>query len=269
MASSRAGIRGQSACSVTPSDEVIGRPIRILIPPDRLHEEPEILRRLQRGERVDHFETIRKRKDGSFLNISLTISPVKDAQGKIVGASKIARYITDRKRAEEAIRVLNEQLSADLSAMARMQQISTRLVQADDFSRLLDEIVAAGTEITGADMGNIQLLRDGALRIVSQRGFEAPFLDFFNSVSHGLVACGTALNRRERVIVEDIAESPIFIGTRALDVMLAAGARAVQSTPLFSRSGNLLGMFSNALSRAAASGRPRVTNARSPGAPSG
>lgn len=84
--------------------EVVGKPITILIPPDRLQEEPNILDRLKRGERVDHFETIRVRKDGSKLNISLTISPVKDSWGIIIGASKIARDITDRKRTEAALR---------------------------------------------------------------------------------------------------------------------------------------------------------------------
>ena len=82
------------------AEEVIGRPITILIPPDRLNEEPEILARIRRGERVDHFETVRRRKDGSLVDISLTISPVRDGQGQIVGASKIARDITERKEAE-------------------------------------------------------------------------------------------------------------------------------------------------------------------------
>jgi len=71
--------------------------------------------------------------------------------------------------AAEAIRILNARLSADLSAMTRMQEISTRLVQAEDFAELLDEIVAAGTEISGADMGNIQLFQNGVLQIVSHR----------------------------------------------------------------------------------------------------
>jgi PAS domain S-box-containing protein len=78
--------------------EVVGRSITILIPPDRLEEEPEILARLKRGERVDHFETVRRRKDGSLVDISLTISPVKNAQGTIIGASKIARNISEQKR---------------------------------------------------------------------------------------------------------------------------------------------------------------------------
>jgi PAS domain S-box-containing protein len=85
--------------------ETIGQPVTILIPPDRREEEPKILERLKRGERVDHFETLRRRKDGTLLDISLTISPVKDKQGKIIGASKIARDITERKLVEEALRV--------------------------------------------------------------------------------------------------------------------------------------------------------------------
>ncbi len=85
------------------AEEAVGQSITIIIPPDRLDEEPKILARLRRGQRVDHFETIRRRKDGTLLNISLTISPVKDPKGKIIGASKIARDITDRKRAEAAL----------------------------------------------------------------------------------------------------------------------------------------------------------------------
>jgi PAS domain S-box-containing protein len=79
-------------------EEAIGQPITILIPPDRLEEEPEIIARLKRGERVDHLETIRRRKDGTLLDVSLTISPIRDANGDFVGASKIARDITKSKR---------------------------------------------------------------------------------------------------------------------------------------------------------------------------
>ena len=86
------------------ADEIVGRPITLLIPPDRLDEEPRILDQLKRGERVDHFETIRMRKDGSRVHISLTISPITSGDGRIVGASKIARDITERKQAEVALR---------------------------------------------------------------------------------------------------------------------------------------------------------------------
>jgi PAS domain S-box-containing protein len=226
------------------ADEIVGQPILRLIPPALRDQEEQILKRIKAGQHIEHYEAERLTKDGRRVPVSVAISPLNDASGNIVGVSRIARDITERERSEEAIRVLNAQLSADLSAMTRMQQISTRLAQAEDFTQLLDEIVAAGTEITGADMGNIQLFQNGVLQIASQRGFAAPFLEFFNQVSHGSAACGTALQRRERIIVEDVLQSPIFIGTPALDAMLAAGARAVQSTPLIGRSGTLLGMFS-------------------------
>jgi PAS domain S-box-containing protein len=101
--------------------EVIGKSINMLIPPDHMDEEPRILARLRRGERVDHFETIRMRKDGSRLNISLTISPVKDAQGLVVGASKVARDITERVKQEQALQIANaalHQANADLQLFA-------------------------------------------------------------------------------------------------------------------------------------------------------
>src|SRR5215204_1862817 len=81
--------------------EVIGKPVTILMPVERQNEEQTILERIRKGERVDHFQTIRKRKNGTLVNISLTISPIKDSSGTIVGASKIARDITEQKHAEE------------------------------------------------------------------------------------------------------------------------------------------------------------------------
>ena len=86
------------------AQEAIGRHIGLIIPKDRIDEENYILARLRRGERIDHFETVRKRKDGKLLDISATISPVKDAQGRIIGASKVARDITQRKLMECALK---------------------------------------------------------------------------------------------------------------------------------------------------------------------
>jgi PAS domain S-box-containing protein len=86
------------------SDETIGKSITILTPADRADEEPSILERVRRGDRINDYETVRRRKDGSLVDISLTISPIFDEHGAIIGASKIARDITQRKRAEEALR---------------------------------------------------------------------------------------------------------------------------------------------------------------------
>ena len=88
------------------AEEAIGQPITIVIPQDRQDEERTILTRIRRGERIDHFETVRQRKQGSLIVVSLTISPVKNAAGKIVGASKIARDVTEQKRSQEQIATL-------------------------------------------------------------------------------------------------------------------------------------------------------------------
>jgi len=88
------------------AEEVIGKPITILFPADLADEEPAILERLRRGERIDHHETVRQRKDGSLVDISLTVSPILSADGRVIGVSKIARDITDGKRAQEQQRLL-------------------------------------------------------------------------------------------------------------------------------------------------------------------
>jgi len=92
-------------------DEVIGKPVSILIPEDRQDEEPRILERIRRGERIEHYETIRRHKDGSLIDISLSVSPVRNAEGAIIGASKIARDITGRKRAEEQRSLLMREMN--------------------------------------------------------------------------------------------------------------------------------------------------------------
>jgi PAS domain S-box-containing protein len=88
------------------AEEVVGKSITILLPPDRSDEEPTILNRVRRGEHVDHYETARQRKDGSRIDISLTVSPIKNRSGEIIGASKISRDITERKRNEAQIGIL-------------------------------------------------------------------------------------------------------------------------------------------------------------------
>ena len=88
------------------TEEVIGRPITILIPADRQDEELAILERVRQGERIKYYETVRQRKDGSLIVLSLSVSPIRSAEGEIVGASKIARDITERKRSEEQIATL-------------------------------------------------------------------------------------------------------------------------------------------------------------------
>lgn len=114
------------------AEEAIGQSITIVIPEDRHDEEIDILARLRRGERIDHFETFRQRKDGKLIAVSLTISPVKDGDGRIVGASKIARDITERKRNQEQIATLareaehrSKNLLASVQAVVNLSHADT------------------------------------------------------------------------------------------------------------------------------------------------
>jgi PAS domain S-box-containing protein len=130
------------------AEETIGKPVTMLIPTERHDEEPAILARIRRGERVEHYETIRQRKDGSMVDISLTISPVRNQDGKIIGASKIARDITERRRAEEQQHLLVREMDhriknlfAVTSGMIAMSARSARTPQ-ELSSALRDRLMA-------------------------------------------------------------------------------------------------------------------------------
>jgi PAS domain S-box-containing protein len=159
------------------SDETVGKPVTILIPAERANEETAILERIRRGDRIDHYETVRRHKDGSLVDISLTVSPIIDNHGTIIGASKIARDITQRKRAEETLRatdrakdeflaMLGHELRNPLGALASairildLQEPSPNLVararavigrQLDQLSHLVDDLLDA-SRVTSAKM---------------------------------------------------------------------------------------------------------------------
>ncbi len=122
------------------AEEAIGRPGSMLIPADLPNEEPGILDRIRRGERIDHYETERLRKDGSRISISLTVSPIKDATGKIIGASKIARDVTDRKRADAQIAMLAREAEHRTMNVLATVQAAVNLTRAETTAELRDAI---------------------------------------------------------------------------------------------------------------------------------
>jgi len=146
--------------------EVIGKSITILIPEDRHAEEPGILRRLRAGQRVDHYETIRRRKDGSFVPISLTVSPIRGPSGAIVGASKIARDISERKQAEEKANLLMAELDhrannllATVQAVAMSTEAATVPGYLDSFLGRLRSIARAHKLLTESRWEGVSLQR--------------------------------------------------------------------------------------------------------------
>ena len=164
------------------AEEAVGKPVTMLIPPERLDEKTALLERLKRGDRIDHFETVRRRKDGSLVDVSLTISPIRGADGKIIGASKIARDITERKRSELQISTLareaehrSKNLLANVGAMVQLSQADT----ADGLKKAIAGRIAALAKVhslfaksrwTEAELGTLvkqelsPYSRDGEMR---------------------------------------------------------------------------------------------------------
>ena len=140
--------------------EVVGKPITILIPEDRLSEEPRILERIRKGESIDHYETVRRRKDGTLLNISLTVSPIHDAEGRVIGASKIARDITESKAAAEAVLQARQYAEATVRTTPMpllVMESDLRVVSANDAFYRLFEVTPEDTEGRMIyDLGNRQ-----------------------------------------------------------------------------------------------------------------
>jgi PAS domain S-box-containing protein len=207
--------------------EAIGQPITMIIPPEHHAEERRILDQVRQGNRVDHFDTIRVTKDGRRIAISLTVSPVRDSRGVIIGASKVARDISERKRAEQILLESERRLAAEAAALARLNELSTRLWRTRNLSEGLDEILTAVVELLGAEKGNIQLL-----------GPESPLSREVSAADDFL--CAKALRSGQRIIIEDIETDAAYAPYRA--AARAAGYRSLVSTPLLSADGEPVGL---------------------------
>ena len=173
--------------------------------------------------------------------LSVVYEPDTDNAGNVVGWIASILDVTSQRRAEQRTR-------DDLAAMTRLWDIGKLCTAKNsDLQSCLEQAVDAAIAFTGADKGNLQCRdRDsGTLTIAAQRGFSDQFLEFFREVQcESSSACGAAMNSRQRVMVPDITRSDTFRGQPSLEVMLADGVRAVQSTPLVSSTGAILGMIS-------------------------
>ncbi len=143
---------------------------------------------------------------------------------------------TKRARAENAV-------AEDLAALRRMHALSGKLLEVGELPSVLHAILDAAVAIMRAQKGTAQLLEGDSLRILAHHGHSEPFLQFFAAAENRASVCGEATKRGERVIVPDVEESPLFAGTASLEVLREAGVRAVQSTPMMSRKGVLLGIL--------------------------
>lgn len=193
-------------------DEIIGKPLSILVPADHPDELPSIMARVQRGEHIEHFETVRLRKDGSPVEVSLTISPVRDAGGKIIGASKIARDITARKeeerRKDEFLALLAHELrnplaplrnglqilalaGANREAAAHAQRVMER--QLEHLVRLVDDLL----DVSRITRGKLQLRKER--------------ISLAAIVEHALEVCGAIVKEQDHSLTVTLPDEPIYI----------------------------------------------------------
>jgi PAS domain S-box-containing protein len=151
------------------AEEAVGRSITMVIPPDRLSEEDMVLGRIRQGQRVEHFDTIRQRKDGTLVPISLTVSPIRDLAGTVVGASKIARNISDRRRIETEL----EELQRRLMALA---VASASILVSPDTDAIASKAIALAREVFAADGYALwRVNSEGAWRMVRSYGISEEF----------------------------------------------------------------------------------------------
>lgn len=151
------------------AEEAIGQHITLIIPPDRWSEEDMIIAKLRRGERIDHFETVRRRKDGSPVELAVTISPVRDASGHVIGASKVARDVSERKRAERAL--------ADAALKQQVLfHLADELHRANSLPQVYTAALNAICNAMRCERASILLYdENGVMRFVSWRGLSASY----------------------------------------------------------------------------------------------
>jgi PAS domain S-box-containing protein len=214
------------------AEEAVGKPMTMLLPSDRADEEAAILEKLKNGERVDHFESVRRRKDGCLIHVSASSSPVRDGSGRIIGASHISRDITGRKRNEHL-------LSRERAVLQQIGMGAPLDANLTDLVRIVEETSE------GDSCASILLTdRDGVrLRHAAAATLPRQYMEAVDGLSIGPQAgsCGTAAYRRETVIAEDVGSDPLWADYR--DVALRFGLRACWSTPIIGTSGDVLGTF--------------------------
>ncbi len=194
-------------------------------------------------------EKIRVGED-EFRTIEFILSPVFDHQAYVSCLIFLANDITERKQTELALRRSEKNLKSELKAAEHLQKISTKLIQTEDAQALYEQIIHTAVVLLNADFGSLQMLyfdqgADGKLRLKAQTGFNGKAAEFWKWVTpSSRSACGKALKTEKRVVVADVQKCDFMADSEDMKTYIQTGVRAVQTTPLISRSGKMLGMLS-------------------------
>jgi PAS domain S-box-containing protein len=212
------------------AEEAVGRSITMIIPPERLHEEREILARLKRGERTEHFETLRLHKSGRQIPVSVTVSPVRDTSGRVIGASKIARDRTEQQRAHEALR-------ATVRGLEALYRLADRVGRATDRAQVHEAALDAITAAMGVERASILLFdAEGVMRFMAWRGLS----DAYRRATEGHSPWRADSVAHEPITVFDVFQDSALAPLR--ETILAEGIRALLFVPIEAQ-GRLIGKF--------------------------
>lgn len=221
------------------SDEIVGSSVLRLIPSERAGEEAEILARLNRGERIDHYETVRQRKDGTRFDVSLTVSPILDSKGNIIGASKIARDITKNKQAEASLREESE-VNIHLNSVAGA--LATEL----DLEKIVQIITDAATQAVRAQFGAFFYNRvddkGASYMLYTLSGVPRKAFEGF-PMPRATAMFGPTFRGEGVIRLDDVRQDPRF-GKNAPHHGMPAGHLPVVSylaVPVFAQTGEVLG----------------------------
>jgi len=214
----------------------------IIHPDDRTRVLSRLAEAAKTGKLDEKFRITRP--DGNIRWVAAQGFPIRDASGNTYRLAGVVQDITEREKTQQELLALKDELAADLAAMTRLHELSTRSLASTELQPLLEEVLNATIALQNADFGTIQLYNQQTrtLQIVAQHGFQQDFLDHFRDVREDSAACGRALQLGSRVIIEDVQADAAF--QPHLQIAASAGYRAVQSTPLFSCSGQPLGVIS-------------------------
>ncbi len=211
--------------------EMVGQSVLKIIPATRQGEEANIIRRIRAGERVDHYETVRQRKDGTQIHVSLTVSPLKDPNGEIVGASKIARDVTEQ--------------TIVLAAIASQKQALERAVQGAPLPEVLAEIVRSIETASPGMIAGVALYESesDSVRHVASPSLPRAYSEALEAISAKAASapCLAAAVGSEPVICVDLATDPRWVSHRPL--ALAHGVQACWAAPIISSLGKSIGSF--------------------------